>query len=87
MFTASFLAMKKVLPNRRQVAQDLSKVFEINEKVLRGILHHHQGVFHLATDCWTDRGGNAFMGVTAHWTEVEGAGDVRPQSILLDFIA
>jgi hypothetical protein len=85
MFTKSFPAMKAILPSRRQVADDLAAIYSINRKRVGGLFHLHNGVFHIATDCWTDRSGNSFMGVTAHWTDIAYT-EPRHLSLLIDFV-
>lgn len=86
MFTRSFPAMARVLPNRRQVRSDVAKTYAIGSKRLSGRLRMHTGVFHVATDAWTDRAGNAFIGVVLHWSEVVDT-VVNHVSCLIDFIS
>jgi hypothetical protein len=77
--------MEKILPNRRQVVQDIETAFSVNTKRLKTVFRIYNGVIHIATDGWTDRRGNKFIGLTAHYTPVTDA-KVRPRSLLIDFI-
>jgi len=84
MFTRSFPAMAAVLPSRKMVKNDLQRVHNINRERLGDHLCQHPGVFHISTDGWTDRSGNAFIGIICNWTEVIGT-TVKPRSVLIDF--
>lgn len=86
MFTRSFPAMAKVLPSRRLVAQDIDSVYTVNAARIKTAFQNYKGVFHIATDGWTDRRGGKFIGVYAHWTPTYDGNVVVPRSCLIDFI-
>ncbi|KAG7528204.1 hypothetical protein FFLO_06348 [Filobasidium floriforme] len=87
MFTRSFPALQKVLPSRRLVAQDIDTVFTVNAERLKRAFAAYVGVFHIAIDGWTDRRGNKFVGIYAHWTPMDDNGtSVSPSSCLIDFV-
>ncbi|KAE8211534.1 hypothetical protein CF327_g4729 [Tilletia walkeri] len=61
--------VRAIMPGRKVVGDDVVRIYNGMQDVIRGRLAAVTGCFHLALDVWTSKNGNAFLGITVNYQE------------------
>ncbi|CAD6941149.1 unnamed protein product [Tilletia caries] len=61
--------VRAIMPGRKVVGDDVVRIYNGMQDVIRGRLAAVTGCFHLALDVWTSKNGNSFLGITVNYQE------------------